>query len=182
MIANGGHMDKLPCIINGKEVNLTLAQIKSFRPTNGFTLYSFKVNGESELLSLAEASIINTDEVRLRLEEIQRNKANKRMTKDGFTPGWQENIQAYAGGRLEYDKMLRERGLVEIGYEKGPMDSTTEENYFANDAMIKAVIDMGIDLSGQEIDALKDGSMLSSTEIDIEHTQEDQSAQDLEKI
>lgn len=164
--------NKLPCLINGKPLSLTLEQIKSFRPKHGFTLYSFTINGQSELLSMVEASVINLNEVKNRIEDIARNKANKRMTKDGFTPGWQENIQAYAGGRLEYDKMLRERGLVEIGYDHTPQDTTTEENYFANDEMIKAMTEIGIDLSGQEIDALKDGSLLKETTIDIAESQE----------
>lgn len=159
---------KIPCNLNGKKLELTISQIKTLRPKHGFTLYSFPINGGIELLSLTEANIIDTDEVRKRIDEIIRNKANKRMTKDGFTPGWQENIQAYAGGRLEYDKMLRERGLVEIGYEYTPIDTTTEENYFANDEMIKAVKDMGIDLSGQEIEGLKDGSYLKEISIDTE--------------
>lgn len=48
-------------------------------------------------------------------------------------------------------------GLVEIGNDSAPQDSTKTSNPFSNDAMIKAAVDSGIYLSGREIDALKSG-------------------------
>lgn len=83
---------------------------------------------------------------------------NKRVhKKDGFVPGWQENIRMYITCPYKYRQALKDLGLVELGNEFELKDSTTTENYFKNDEMIKAAIDSGIYLSGREIDALKSG-------------------------
>lgn len=79
------------------------------------------------------------------------------MKKDGFEPGWQENIQAYAGGRQEYDRLLKEQGLVELGYDYVPQESVGDYNACATPEFIEACLEAGIDLSGNEQEAIKSG-------------------------
>lgn len=148
------------CNVGNEKIKTTLKNLKSMRDkSQSYSLLSFKFpNGEIELLTMQEASMIDIPEIQERVKEIRLNKANKRMIKDGFEPGWQANINAYAGDRSSYNRLLKEHGLVEVGYDHTPIDTTTTENYFANDEMIKACLSNGIELSGNEISALKDGS------------------------
>ena len=41
---------------------------------------------------------------------------SRRMVHDGFQPGWQPNIQRNASSRKEYERYLKELGLVEMGH------------------------------------------------------------------
>lgn len=95
--------------------------------------------------------------IKEKFDNIILNSKNKRMKKDGFEPGWQENIQAYAGGRLEYNKLLKERGLVEIGYDYVPQESKGNLNYCHSQEFVDECLGQGIELSGNEIEAIKSG-------------------------
>lgn len=109
-------------------------------------------------MTLQEAVALLEDPViKSRFDEILLNSQNVRRKKDGFTPGWQENIQAYAGGRQEYAKILKEKGLVEIGNDYIPQESTLNHNYCHTEEFVKDCLDQGIDLTGNEIDAIKSG-------------------------
>lgn len=122
--------------------------------------YTFKRDdGSIEVMSLSEASKkYHEPDIKRRFDEIIENSKNRRMVKDGFTPGWQENINAYAGGRMEYDKMLKERGLVEIGREYVPSEKKDViVSPCANEEFVRACIDNGIELSDTEADAIKSG-------------------------
>lgn len=81
--------------------------------------------------------------------------------KDGFVPGWQENIQAYAGGPLEYQRLLRAKGLQEIGKDYIPKESTTagmDSKVFAD-----ACVEAGITEKGSvEYEAIKSGELLKN--------------------
>lgn len=130
-------------------------------------LYKFTMaDGSIEFLSIADAQKKNVPDFEGRLNEIMLNSKNKRMNKDGFEPGWQENIQAYAGGRKEYDRLLKEKGLVEIGYDYIPADSTTTTGAKGMDFALHAK-EIGIDLNDQEIDAIADGSYFDSSKCDL---------------
>lgn len=132
------------------------------------TLYCFKYDGKVEYLTITQAINLEHPAVMKRIDEIFLNKRNKRMTKDGFEPGWQENIQAYAGGRLEYDKMLRERGLVEVGFDTEHVkDSTTTGGACRSEEFIKSALDMGVDLTGNEIEAIKSGEYFDDSKCDL---------------
>lgn len=111
------------------------------------------------MLTLQEASQrIDEPHIKTRFEEILLSSKNKRMVKDGFSPGWQENINAYAGGRMEYDKMLRERGLIEIGKDYIPQEKTDViTSPCANEDFVRALIDQGVELNDTEADAIKSG-------------------------
>jgi hypothetical protein len=121
--------------------------------------YIFKNSkGETEIMSLMDASKkLDDPEIRKRFDEICLNQKNKRMKKDGFEPGWQANINAYAGGRQEYNKLLKERGLVEIGYDYVPQESEGNYDYCRSDEFINNCIDNGVSLSDNEREAIKSG-------------------------
>lgn len=79
--------------------------------------------------------------------------------KDGFVPGWQENIRAYASSRREYDAILKDRGLVEIGKDYIPEESTSSG--IDPQALAEMCADSGFTERGTvEYEAIKDGSFL----------------------
>lgn len=120
-------------------------------------LYTFNVNGSVEVLTLADAVQRTEPDVVKRVEQIRANIQNKRMVKDGFEPGWQENIQAYCGDRRQYDQALKDRGLVEIGKDYVPTDSTNDENPVDNQQFLENCLEAGIELSGNEAEAIQTG-------------------------
>lgn len=120
-------------------------------------LYTFNINGRVEVLSIQEAIAKQDPRYQKRIDEIRLNNANKKRVKDGFEPGWQENIQAYCGDRRQYDQALKERGLVEIGKDHVPQDNTKLGGFCQSDEFIESVKEQGIELSGQEVEAIKSG-------------------------
>lgn len=102
-----------------------------------------------------------------RIREIIANSKAKRRVKDGFEPGWQENIQAYAGGRREYDQLLKEKGLQEIGYDYIPKDSTVCSSPCHTEEFALAVKEVFPDTSDNEVEAIKDGSYFENTDTGI---------------
>lgn len=121
--------------------------------------YPFKTSsGEVKIMTLQEAvAFLEDPAIKEKFENILQNSKNIRRKKDGFTPGWQENINAYAGGPQEYARILKEKGLVEIGYDYVPQESHGGYNYCQTNDFVEACIEQGIDLSGNEIDAIKSG-------------------------
>jgi hypothetical protein len=131
------------------------------------TLYFFeKSDGTSDMLSIEDAFKLDDPKIKARIETIIQNKKNKRMKKDGFTPGFQQNIMEYAGGPGEYAKKLKEKGLVEVGYDYIPQESTAIYNPFQNEEVLKELATME-ELSGQEMDALKSGELLKDVTLDL---------------
>lgn len=121
--------------------------------------YPFKTkDGEIKIMTLQEAvAHLEDPAIKSKFDEILLNSKNVRRKKDGFTPGWQENIQAHAGGPQEYARLLKEKGLVEIGYDYVPQESDGGYNYCQTNDFVEACIEEGIDLSGNEIKAIKSG-------------------------
>lgn len=121
-------------------------------------LYSFNLtDGSIKVMTIEEAHKTGDPVVRKRIDEIILNSKNKKMVKDGFTPGWQENIQSFCGDRKQYDRALKERGLIETGKDYVPRESTVEGGYCQTDEFVQAVIDQGVELGSCEIDAIKSG-------------------------
>lgn len=92
-----------------------------------------------------------------KIKSMREASKNKRMIKDGFQAGWQENLGMYVGGKKEYDKILKEKGLVEIGYDYVPKESHGNTDFFKTDEFIKTCIDNGIGINDQEEKAIKSG-------------------------
>jgi hypothetical protein len=119
--------------------------------------YTFHINGNVEVMTLFEASQRTEPEIISRVGQIKESNANKKRVKDGFEPGWQENIQAYCGDRKQYNDALRERGLVEIGKDYVPQDSTASGTYCRSEEFAQAIMEQGVELSGNEVEAIKSG-------------------------
>lgn len=118
-------------------------------------------------MSLFEASQkLEDPAIKKRFDEILLNSQNKRRKKDGFEPGFQENTGRYAGGRMEYEKQLKEMGLVEIGYDYVPQESKGEHNFCQSDEFVQTCLESGIELSGNEVDAIKSGEFYKSVEVE----------------
>lgn len=85
-------------------------------------------------------------------------KSNK-AAKDKFIPGFQRNIMEYCATYKEYQQKLKEKGLIEYGYEdiQPPEDTNGFVTDYWTDDILKEIYDMGVHLSGRTIQALKDG-------------------------
>jgi len=117
-------------------------------------------DGTKLKITIHQARSLGCPDMRKRADEIAdyyKNRNKLTRIRDGFVAGWQENIQAYAGSRSAYDRMLKERGLIEVGNEKLPDEKEANFNPFASDEVIRHAISCGIDLSDREIQALKSG-------------------------
>lgn len=127
--------------------------------------YSFKKsNGQVEILTIKDAIQKNDPEIMARVNEIRMNTANVKRIRDGFQSGWQENIQAYCGDRAQYDRALKDRGLVELGSEKFP-DSPEVRHSCANEGFIEALTESGVEVSGAEAEAIKSGELFKDETI-----------------
>lgn len=129
-----------------------------FPKGNMSRFYTFNLkDGSVKVMTLAEAAPSEDEQVQKRIIEIKANLKNKRMVKDGFEPGWQENIQAFCGDRRQYDNALKERGLVEIGKDYVPTDSTNDDNPVDNQQFLENCLEAGIELAGNEAEAIASG-------------------------
>ena len=52
------------------------------------------------------------------------------MTKDGFKSGWNHGLGEYVGGRLDYERKLKQKGLVEVGKEATSKSQEKKTDYF----------------------------------------------------
>lgn len=117
-------------------------------------------DGSKHMLTIHHARSFGCKEMNKRADEIVdaiRSKNKPKYKKDGFVPGWQENIRMHITCPHQYRRALKDLGLVEIGNDYIPQDATRTSNPFENEEMIRAAIKSGIYLSGNEIDALKSG-------------------------
>ena len=122
-------------------------------------------------MTIVQARGFGHKEMNARCDEIIADiKAHnkKKRHKDGFVPGWQENIRMYITCPHQYRRALKDLGLVEVGYEVEFKDSTKTSNPFANEEMIKEAVKSGIYLSGREIDALKSGDYFKDVKLDLD--------------
>lgn len=105
-----------------------------------------------------------------RLEIIDCNldgdfKNNKRI-KDGFNPGWQVQLGMYVGDYGTYKRILKERGLVELGNEKPKLthdqemeivEANKRKEIFSDESLKELANDTGgLDLSDGDVRMLRD--------------------------
>lgn len=117
-------------------------------------------DGSKHMLTIHHARSFGCKVMSKRADEIVDSFKSKNKTKhkkDGFVPGWQENIRMHITCPYQYRRALKDLGLIEIGNDYIPQDNTKTSNPFENEELIKAAIKSGIYLSGNEIDALKSG-------------------------
>lgn len=129
-------------------------------------LYMFKVNGEPKWMNIQEAILMQSEEVNARIKQIIENSKTKRMRHDAFEPGYQQNIEMHVTCPAEYQRVLKEKGLVEVGYDVNFREHDATETGLANKELIPAIQELGIDLSDNEIDGLMSGELLKDVSID----------------
>ncbi len=132
-------------------------------------MYTFRnMYDEVQVMTLMEASqLVSGDPaIKKRFEEILLNNKNKRRVKDGFEPGWQPNINRYAGGPGEYQKILKEEGLVEVGRDYVPQEAVTNTNWCHTEEFAMALKEQGESLTDNEVEAIKTGDFFKDIKIE----------------
>lgn len=83
------------------------------------------------------------------LDSLQLLRANSHKTKtDGFQPGWHPGLGMEIRTNGQYQAVLKERGMVEVGNEKRT-DKKKDSKVFTEE-VIKDAVQMGANISGQE--------------------------------
>lgn len=77
------------------------------------------------------------------------------MSGDGFKAGWNPGIGCYVKSRSHHKRLLREKGLVEVGREPAKQDWSEKTKYFNHDDL-KGIKAECPDISDNSLDALKD--------------------------
>lgn len=86
---------------------------------------------------------------------------------DGFEPGWQPNVNAWAWSRGAYNKLLREQGLQEIGYDYVPQETQVDYSPLSGAAMAQEIARMDPTMTGQEIAAIESGEYFKTAKADL---------------
>lgn len=135
--------------------------------------YEFTLpDGKNAKLTIQQARSFGCPKMNERCQEIidfNRSKNKGAYKKDGFKPGWQENIREYCGSRGQYDRRLKELGLVEIGNEGRVVESTSKAfNPFEIEEFCKEVYDSLDSKSENLIEAFKKGIAQKDDTISID--------------
>lgn len=83
-------------------------------------------------------------------------KTNRRV-KDGFEPGWQENIRKWCDSRSQYNAYVKAMGLQEIGYDYVPQEVKADYSPLSGAEMAREIARMDSSMTGQELDAIESG-------------------------
>lgn len=86
--------------------------------------------------------------------------SNKKV-KDKLTfPSFQRHIGEFCKSEAHYKQLLKEKGIIEIGFENFPEQEQelATKRYFTDD-IIKELAEEGITFDGQLVKALQDGSL-----------------------
>lgn len=118
----------------------------------------FKIAGKVEILTIAQAMAIGTPEAIAQVEKLKLDYNNRKMKRDGFEPGYQENIREHCPDRGAYNKRLKELGLVELGRDTDGIKDETKTGGYCNTAeFAQKAVEIGVDLSDNEINAIESG-------------------------
>ncbi len=122
--------------------------------------------------TIENARALNLPEVNARINEIINNSKNKRMLKDGFEPNFDRNFNCYVDTYQKHKELCKEHGLVEMGYDFNPKDETSLGGHINNEAFVEYAKEIGVDLTGNEIEAIKTGEYFKEgacdTTIDVD--------------
>lgn len=99
------------------------------------------------------------------LESLTLLRANSHTTGDGFKPGFHPALGMEIRTNGQYQQVLRERGMVEVGNEKSTEHKKKQSSNFT-DEIIKQAVDSGAQISGNEAVALIKGESLSASTAD----------------
>ena len=117
----------------------------------------FYFKSVNRVMTIEDALKMKDASVDARVREIMLNKRSRRTIKDAFEPGYQQNINEHITCPGEYKRRLKELGLVERGYDFKPIDETKLGGHINNDKFIQYAKEIGVDLSGEEMEAIKTG-------------------------
>lgn len=93
------------------------------------------------------------NEFRDQLDSLQLLRANSHKTKtDGFQPGWHPGLNMEIRTNGQYQQVLKERGMREVGNEK-QSDAKRSTKVFTEE-IIKDAVQAGAEISGQEASKL----------------------------
>ena len=115
-------------------------------------------DGSKRKLTIQNARSFGCKTMNAKCDEIladKKRQKDKLKRRDGFVPGWQPNINKYITCPVQYQRALKDMGLVEIGNER-LVHEAPSFNPFTQE-VVKEAISMGVDLSDREIDALESG-------------------------
>ena len=115
-------------------------------------------DGSRRKLTIHHARSFGCKNMNARCDDILADKKrskDKLRRRDGFVPGWQPNINKFITCPVQYQRALKDMGLVEIGNER-IIYKEPEFNPFTQD-VVKEAVKMGVELSDREIDALESG-------------------------
>ena len=87
------------------------------------------------------------------LEGITLLRANSHSSGDGFKPGWNPALKMEVRTNGQYQQILKEKGLIEIGNEKQVTKKADIKS--VADAVITEAQAVGAQLSGNEISKIK---------------------------
>lgn len=94
------------------------------------------------------------------LESLTLLRANSHKAKtDGFQPGWHPALGMEIRTNGQYQQVLKERGMREVGNEK--QDHKKKETKVFTEEIIKDAIQSGANISGNEAAALVKGESLT---------------------
>lgn len=120
--------------------------------------YIFKDGADYELPSLSTAELYELKEkhgelvfngFRDQLESLTLLRANSHTTGDGFKPGWHPGLNMEIRTNGQYQQVLKERGMVEVGNEKQKVKTQKKSSAFTEE-IIKDAIQSGAEISGNE--------------------------------
>lgn len=94
------------------------------------------------------------------LESLQLLRANSHSRGDGFKPGWHPGLGMEIRTNGQYQQVLREKGMIEVGNESQSRKKSASSLF--TDEIIKDAINSGAEISGQEAERLKSSEFASS--------------------
>lgn len=125
-------------------------------------LYLFSDGSEHEIAGMTNALLSDLKEQHGalvfngftdQLESLQLLRANSHSKGDGFKPGWHPGLNMEIRTNGQYQKILKEKGMVEVGNEKQKTQKVKSKSAFTED-IIKDAIKQGAEISGREADKL----------------------------
>ena len=79
--------------------------------------------------------------------------------KGGFTSGYNHALGREVTTRGQYRKLLKEKGLVEMGNERNANQKMVNRRKGIDDSLLKEAVERGAEITGQEAEALKKGEL-----------------------
>lgn len=119
----------------------------------------FLPDGSKRRLTIHHARSFGCRKMNERCDGILADKERQKKklrSRDGFVPGWQPNINKFITCYAQYQRALKDLGLTEIGNQRFVPPPAPEFNPFTEE-VVREAVKVGIELSGNEINALESG-------------------------